>query len=302
MEERAYLERKKERQGTANTDPKGTLNKPEKPTISNKTQKQSKLAAALTKGSNKNDSKVQNPEPERKKIDWGAKHPSACRMNTSVNSTTTDHKKTALLSASNSNSKNTTNNLDKTKMAPKTSMNGSERNGVPSKDVQKTIGKRPTERNQLERMRETEKSKPKQFPPRDLQPKQFPPRDLQPKRFPPDDFRRPTSKKVQMKKRRIIDDDSDEYDSEMDDFIDDDTPEDYNNSYSKHIQEIFGYNKSKYANYDDDDDDNMESSFSQMMQEEQISTKLGIMEDLEDMKKEEEYYKQKALRKKQMRR
>lgn len=41
---------------------------------------------------------------------------------------------------------------------------------------------------------------------------------------------------------RIIDDDDSEYDSEMDDFIDDDEgPDDY----SKHISEIFGYDKSK---------------------------------------------------------
>lgn len=68
-----------------------------------------------------------------------------------------------------------------------------------------------------------------------------------------------------------MDDDS-EYDSEMDDFIDD-GPEG-EEDYSKYITEIFGYDKSKYRNIDDDID-NMESSFAQQMKEEVISTKIG---------------------------
>lgn len=42
---------------------------------------------------------------------------------------------------------------------------------------------------------------------------------------------------------RMVDSDS-EYDSEMDDFIDD---ADENLDYSRHIKEIFGYDKSKYV-------------------------------------------------------
>lgn len=61
----------------------------------------------------------------------------------------------------------------------------------------------------------------------------------------------------------------------MDDFIDD-GPED-EMDYSKHISEIFGYDKNKYRRYDEDDDDAMmESSFSQMMKEEYISSKIGM--------------------------
>lgn len=41
---------------------------------------------------------------------------------------------------------------------------------------------------------------------------------------------------------RIIDDDDSEYDSEMDDFIDDGPEE---QDYSKYIKEIFGYDKAK---------------------------------------------------------
>lgn len=69
-----------------------------------------------------------------------------------------------------------------------------------------------------------------------------------------------------------MDDDDSEYDSEMDDFIDDgpDGTEDY----SSYIKDIFGYDKNKYRRIDDEDDA-MESSFSQMMREEYISSKIG---------------------------
>lgn len=114
----------------------------------------------------------------------------------------------------------------------------------------------------------------KKFPPDDVRPprqdlkpkaKQFPPPDVRRRPPPPGDFKR---KPV---KRRILDDDED-YDSEMDDFIDDGPEE--SEDYSKYISEIFGYDKSKYR-YAEDDDDNMESSFSQQLKEEYISTKIG---------------------------
>uniref|UniRef100_A0A182K262 Protein SPT2 homolog n=1 Tax=Anopheles christyi TaxID=43041 RepID=A0A182K262_9DIPT len=98
-----------------------------------------------------------------------------------------------------------------------------------------------------------------------------------------------------VKKRRIIDSDS-EYDSEMDDFIDDgDCEEDYSSA----IKEIFGYDKSRYRdeNYEDDDD-NMESTYAQQMREEYISKKIGLMEDLEDMRLEEEEKRRKTVKKK----
>ncbi|RZC37421.1 SPT2 -like [Asbolus verrucosus] len=141
--------------------------------------------------------------------------------------------------------------------------------------------------------------KPKQFPPKDLKPKQFPPPDVRPKQVAPPDVRKKefppwdVKRKPAVNKRRILDDE--EYDSEMDDFIDDGPEEE--EDYSKYISEIFGYDKSRYRNMDDDVD-NMESSFAQQMREEVISTKIGIMEDLEDMKKEEEEKRRKALMKK----
>ncbi|XP_047343418.1 protein SPT2 homolog [Vespa velutina] len=100
-------------------------------------------------------------------------------------------------------------------------------------------------------------------------------------------------------KRRIYDDE--EYDSELDDFIDD-GPEEEGEDYSKYISEIFGYDKSKYRNVDDDDDDlAMESNFAQQLKEEYVSTKIGIMEDLEDIRMEALEKKRKALLKKKAR-
>lgn len=132
--------------------------------------------------------------------------------------------------------------------------------------------------------------KPKEFPPRDLKPKEFPPRDLKPKQFPPPDMKRRPKPPV---KRRIEDDD-DEYDSEMDDFIDDGPQEE--EDYSKHIAEIFGYDKNKYR-YIEDDDECMESSFGQLEKEEKFSLISGVMEDLEDIRKEKREKERAKLKK-----
>ncbi|KAL1509293.1 hypothetical protein ABEB36_004055 [Hypothenemus hampei] len=144
--------------------------------------------------------------------------------------------------------------------------------------------------------------KSKEVSPRDLisksKPKEFPPKYVKPKEFPPLDVRGVGRKKPMIAHRGRIMDDDDEYDSELDDFIDDGPEE---QDYSGYIKEIFGYDKSRYRDMDDDVD-NMESSFAQQMKEEVISTKIGIMEDLEDMKKEEEEKKQKILKKKKMKR
>lgn len=70
---------------------------------------------------------------------------------------------------------------------------------------------------------------------------------------------------------RGFDEDDSEYDSELDDFIDDgDCEEDI----SSHIRDIFGYDKRRYRDLDDDDRE-MESSYAQMQREEFISKKLG---------------------------
>ncbi|KAL9695753.1 hypothetical protein quinque_015038 [Culex quinquefasciatus] len=135
------------------------------------------------------------------------------------------------------------------------------------------------------------KSRP--FPPADVQrTRQFPPPDVQRKRPGPPPS---ASSSSQFKKRRPVIEDSDsEYDSEMDDFIDDEGAEE---DISSHIRAIFGYDKSRYRD-EDFDDRTMESNFAQVQREEYISKKIGLQEDLEDMRLEEEEKRQKALAKK----
>ncbi|XP_046666097.1 protein SPT2 homolog [Homalodisca vitripennis] len=140
--------------------------------------------------------------------------------------------------------------------------------------------------------------KPKQFPPSDLRPKQFPPSDLKPRPFPPKDVRGrqfpPADVKRKPKPRRIESESEEEYDSEMDDFIDDGS--DMNmEQISKEIQSIFGYDKSRFMGMEEDDEC-MESNFGQIDQEELRSLKIGLTEDWEDMKKEMEEKRAKARR------
>ncbi|KAK1117623.1 hypothetical protein K0M31_015796 [Melipona bicolor] len=127
------------------------------------------------------------------------------------------------------------------------------------------------------------------------------------KQFPPTDIKSIKSRHIHLKeqkkplinnKRRITDEDED-YDSELEDFIDDEV-EDENEDYSKYISEIFGYDKNKYKHVDNDDDTAMESSFAQQLKEEYVSTKIGMMEDLEDMRMEALEKKRKALLKKKL--
>jgi len=83
-------------------------------------------------------------------------------------------------------------------------------------------------------------------------------------------------------------------DSEMDDFIDD---SDARCDYSSEIRKIFGYDKRKYRDEADFDDRSMENNrFSSIMMEEARSAKIGRMEDLEDIRREEEERKRKRKR------
>lgn len=80
--------------------------------------------------------------------------------------------------------------------------------------------------------------------------------------------------------RRMDSDEEDDFDEDLDeyedDFIDDGPVDDeYAKGYSKHIKEIFNYDKSKYRNMDDDDIE--ESSFRRCMAEEvNIGTSIHI--------------------------
>nr|XP_019957700.1 PREDICTED: protein SPT2 homolog isoform X2 [Paralichthys olivaceus] len=91
--------------------------------------------------------------------------------------------------------------------------------------------------------------------------------------------------------KRKYEDEEDEYDSEMDDFIDDEgnEPEEI----SRHIKEIFGYDRNKYKDESDYALKFMESSWKDMQKEEARSLKMAVLEDLEEEKKEQEELKRK---------
>ncbi|XP_018621151.1 protein SPT2 homolog isoform X2 [Scleropages formosus] len=85
--------------------------------------------------------------------------------------------------------------------------------------------------------------------------------------------------------------DDEEYDPEMEDFIDDGGED--QDEISKHIREIFGYDRTKYQEESDYALQFMESSWRDQQKEEARSLRLGIKEDEEDMRMEEEERKKK---------
>lgn len=109
-----------------------------------------------------------------------------------------------------------------------------------------------------------------------------------------DQDRRDYYKSSSSNKRRIESDSEDEYDSEMDDFLDDSEAK---VDISKEIRSIFGYDKRRYRDEDDEDDRGMENNrFSSIMMEEARSARIGRQEDLEDMRREEEELRRKKKR------
>ncbi|XP_030056971.1 protein SPT2 homolog [Microcaecilia unicolor] len=96
--------------------------------------------------------------------------------------------------------------------------------------------------------------------------------------------------------KRKIEDDGDEWDSEMDDFIDDGGES--QDEISKHIREIFGYDKSKYKDESDYALRYMETSWKDQQKEESRSLRLGMEEDLEEIRREEAELKAKRRAKK----
>lgn len=98
--------------------------------------------------------------------------------------------------------------------------------------------------------------------------------------------------------KRKYEEEEDEYDSEMDDFIDD--GDDEQDEVSKHIKEIFGYDRTKYKEESDYALKFMESSWRDLQKEEARSLKMAVLEDQEEERRELEEMKQKerAKRKK----
>lgn len=96
--------------------------------------------------------------------------------------------------------------------------------------------------------------------------------------------------------KRRYEDEEDEYDPEMDDFIDDggDEPDDI----SRHIREIFGYDRNRYKDESDYALKFMESSWKDMQKEEARSLRMAVQEDLEEEKREEEELKRRNVKRK----
>ncbi|XP_043827658.1 protein SPT2 homolog isoform X2 [Dromiciops gliroides] len=101
------------------------------------------------------------------------------------------------------------------------------------------------------------------------------------------------------RKRYLEEDEDEEYDSEMEDFIDDEgEPQE---EISKHIREIFGYDRNKYKDESDYALRYMESSWREQQKEEAKSLRLGMQEDLEEMRREEEELKRRKAKKMKLR-
>ncbi|XP_008058889.1 protein SPT2 homolog [Carlito syrichta] len=97
------------------------------------------------------------------------------------------------------------------------------------------------------------------------------------------------------RQRDYEEEDDDEYDSEMEDFIEDEgEPQE---EISKHIREIFGYDRKKYKDESDYALRYMESSWKEQQKEEAKSLRLGMQEDLEEMKREEEEMQRRKAKK-----
>ncbi|XP_072448255.1 protein SPT2 homolog [Chiloscyllium punctatum] len=105
----------------------------------------------------------------------------------------------------------------------------------------------------------------------------------------------PTRPPMAISYRRRLEDD-DEYDSEMDDFIDDSGVS--QDEISRHIKAIFGYDRTRYKDESDYALRYMESSWKEQQKEEAKSLQLGMMEDAEELQKEEEELRRKMKAKK----
>uniref|UniRef100_F7BGB4 Uncharacterized protein n=1 Tax=Ciona intestinalis TaxID=7719 RepID=F7BGB4_CIOIN len=94
----------------------------------------------------------------------------------------------------------------------------------------------------------------------------------------------------------MLDSDDDEYDSDMEGFIDD-NDEGASDEISAQIGAIFGYDRSKYGRESEYELSKMDVSFKDIEREEKRSLKIAQQEDAREAKLEEER-KRKAMKKK----
>lgn len=95
--------------------------------------------------------------------------------------------------------------------------------------------------------------------------------------------------------KRKFEEEEDEYDSEMDDFIDDEGDD---QDISRHIKEIFGYDKNKYKDESDYALKFMESSWRDLQKEEARSLRMAVQEDMEEERREQEEFKRQTAKRK----
>ncbi|XP_072525268.1 protein SPT2 homolog isoform X2 [Salminus brasiliensis] len=98
--------------------------------------------------------------------------------------------------------------------------------------------------------------------------------------------------------KRKYDDEEEEYDPEMDDFIDDEGEE--QDEISKHIREIFGYDRTRYKDESDYALKFMESSWKEQQKEEARSLRMAVFEDQEEERRELEEMKRKEAKRRKI--
>ncbi|XP_008409766.1 protein SPT2 homolog [Poecilia reticulata] len=98
--------------------------------------------------------------------------------------------------------------------------------------------------------------------------------------------------------KRKYEDEEEEYDPEMDDFIDDEGEE--QDEISRHIKEIFGYDRNRYKDESDYALKFMESSWKDLQKEEARSLRMAVQEDLEEERREEEELRKKKVKRKKI--
>ncbi|XP_071501284.1 uncharacterized protein [Diadema antillarum] len=110
----------------------------------------------------------------------------------------------------------------------------------------------------------------------------------------------PRPPNMKLKRGRLLSSDSEESDYDDGDGFIDDSPMDEMecSNVSSYIKEIFGYDKSKYGYESEYALRNMDASYRDVQKEEARSTRLGMLEDLEDIRREKEELKRKSMKKK----
>uniref|UniRef100_H2Z574 Uncharacterized protein n=1 Tax=Ciona savignyi TaxID=51511 RepID=H2Z574_CIOSA len=101
-----------------------------------------------------------------------------------------------------------------------------------------------------------------------------------------------------LRRHQVLDSDEDEYDSEMEGFIDDDDGMDEaGNDISAQIGAIFGYNRNKYGRESEYELSKMDASYKDIEKEEKRSLRIAKEEDAKEARLEEERNRRAMMKK-----